>query len=78
MDANKSKEREEYKEKMYQYRIRGQIDLSIFMNCRRIVKNKGIMQIPCHTEAYYEFMVSHKVLEERKEVNDTVPHGGVL
>lgn len=36
------------------------------------------MQIPCHTEAYYEFMVSHKVLEERKEVNDTVPHGGVL
>ena len=45
MDANKSKEREEYKEKMYQYRIRGQIDLSIFMNCRRIVKNKGIMQI---------------------------------
>ena len=38
MDANKSKEREEYKEKMYQYRIRGQIDLSIFMNCKKIVK----------------------------------------
>lgn len=38
MDANKSKEREEYKEIMYQYRIRGLIDLSIFMNCRRIVK----------------------------------------
>ena len=55
MDANKSKEREEYKEKMYQYRIRGQIDLSIFMNCKKIVKKLKNYAGRCHTKAYYEF-----------------------